>query len=607
MQQRQKLSISLFLSCSILCTTVTAQTTLPLNQLSSFENPSSSWRIAGDVRADLKENGVLTVSDGEGVLANVPNKKNEAKDLYTNFQHGDIDLELDYMMARGSNSGIYLQGLYEVQLLDSWGVKNPGPGDNGGIYERWDEARGKGNEGFQGHAPRQNASRAPGLWQHLKISFQAPRFDASGQKISNARMLLVQLNGTTIHDNVEMLAPTRGGAANEAPVGPLRIQGDHGAVAFRNIKYQTYNNARPELTNLTYKVYKGKFEKEPEFAKLPPEALGAQGTAAILSSDMNKVENEFIIRYNATLDVKEAGEYSFDLSAPGGSGWLRVNNQMVVPMGETGSGKVMLPAGKLPFELLYSKYVVWRKSALALRMSGPGIREYLLSDAYTGVNDEVDPILIHAGVNTTLRSFVDMPGEKRIVHAVNVGSPQQLHYTYDLDRSTIVQAWRGGFLDATPMWHSRGDGSSRPVGAVLYFADTSFLIQQLSSPQSAWNSNSTENAFRINGYEMDENDRPSFLYSIYGAEVKDDIKVLDNGQGLHRTLTINNANESFYARVAVGKTIEAMPNGLYLIDDKSYYLQIEDAGKAQPLIRDANGGKELLIPVQNKLSYSILF
>jgi len=375
-------------------------------------------------------------------------------------------------------------------------------------------------------------------------------------------------------------------------------------VAFRNIKYQTYNNPRPELTNLSYNVYKGKFEKEPEFAKLPPEA---KGTATILSSDMNKVENEFIIRYNATLDVKEAGEYSFNLSAPGGSGWLRVNNQLVVPMGENGSGKVMLPAGKLSFELLYSKYVSWRKSALSLRMSGPGIREYLMSDANTGVNDEIDPILIHAAENTTLRSFVDMPGGKRIVHAVNVGSPQQVHYTYDLDRSTIVQAWRGGFLDATPMWHSRGDGSSRPVGAVLRFADPGFLIQQLSSPQAPWSNDSTGTAFKIKGYEMDENDRPAFLYAIYGTEVKDDIKILDNGQGLHRNLTINNANENLYARIAAGKTIEALPNGLYLIDDKSYYLQIEDGSKTQPFIRDANGGKELLIPVQTKLSYSILF
>jgi hypothetical protein len=90
---------------------------------------------------------------------------------------------------------------------------------------------------------------------------------------------------------------------------------------------------------------------------------------------------------------------------------------MVVPSGDAvyidgrpsppdgGIGKIMLPAGKVPFELLYSKYISWRKSALALKISGPGVREFLLSDANTGVNDVVDPILVHANVNTTLRSL----------------------------------------------------------------------------------------------------------------------------------------------------------------------------------------------------------
>jgi hypothetical protein len=90
------------------------------------------------------------------------------------------------MMAKGSNSGIYLQGRYEVQLLDSWNVVNVKAGDNGGIYERWNDDKPEGQKGYEGHAPRQNASRAPGLWQHIKISFQAPRFNATGQKTENA-------------------------------------------------------------------------------------------------------------------------------------------------------------------------------------------------------------------------------------------------------------------------------------------------------------------------------------------------------------------------------------------------------------------------------------
>lgn len=606
MQQGQTSSILFFLFFSMLFSGIRGltQQTLPLTGLSSFQTPSANWRIAGDVSADLKEAGVMKTSPGQGVLINLPDKKEDAKDLYTAFQHSDIDLELDYMMAKGSNSGIYLQGRYEVQLLDSWGVKNAAAGDNGGIYERWDDARGKGREGYGGYAPRQNASRAPGLWQHLKISFQAPRFDAAGKKLENARMLRVMLNGVTIHENVELLGPTRGGPADEVPLGPLRIQGDHGAVAFRNISYTNFNSSRPQLSQLSYKVYKGKFEKEPEFAKLPPEA---QGSTAILSSDINKIDNEFIIRYTGTLDVKEAGDYHFNLRAPGGNGSLKINNKVVVPTGDWGSGKTALPVGKLPFELTYAKYVSWEKAALALSLSGPGIREYVLSDINTGVNDVVDPILINADANTTLRSFMDIPSGKRIVHAVNVGSAQQLHFTYDLDRGMLVQAWRGGFLDATPMWHDRGDGSSRPVGAVLYFGDPVFSLQKLATAQSPWNNDTTGTAFRTRGYEMDGADRPAFLYSINGADVTDDIKVLDNGQGLRRTLTLQNGGDGFYARLAEGKTIEPLGDNMYLVDDKAWYLQIEEGEKMKPLIRDAAGRKELIIPVQAKLTYSVLF
>jgi hypothetical protein len=106
---------------------------------------------------------------------------------------------------------------------------------------------------------------------------------------------------------------------------------------------------------------------------------------------------------------------------------------------------------------------------------------------------------------------------------------------------------------------------------------------------------------------MDENDRPAFLYSIYGIDITDDVKVLDNGEGLRRILTLKNASEGIYARIAEGKTIEKLKDGIYLIDDKSYYLRIDDAEKGAPVVRDANGRKELLVPVQSKLTYSLLF
>jgi len=449
---------------------------IPLNDLSAFRNPGKSWQIVGDVGATLNKDNVLTPAQGTGILVNMPDKKKPGQDLLTTTEHGDAELELDYMLAKGSNSGIYLQGRYELQLLDSWGVKSPKAGDNGGIYERWDDSKPEGQKGFEGYAPRQNVSRAPGLWQHVRVVFQAPRFDATGKKTQNARLLRVELNGVTIHENVELLGPTRGALGEEKATGPLRFQGDHGAVAFRNIY----------LTN------------------------GVRATTP---------EN---------------------------------NNR-----------------------------------------------------------NPVDPILVDAPVNTLIRSFMDIPGEnrERVVHAISVGSSQQVHYTYDLDKGALVQIWRGNFLDATPMWHERGDGSSRPAGAVQRFGKPIFTLAKTASPAGGWVTDSTGTGYRPKGYILDNQDQPTFRYYIYGAMVLDAIRVLDNGQGLHRELTIQNpAAGELFARLAEGSNIEEdKVNGGYLVDGKSYYLRLDDAKSTKPMVRSTNGRQELVVPVRGKLGYTILF
>ncbi len=126
------------------------------------------------------------------------------------------------MIPKGSNSGIYLMGEYEVQVLDSYGKETVGPGDMGGIYVT--------------AAPRKNACKKPGEWQKFVIEFQAPRF-AEGKKTANAKFLKVTLNGEVIHENVEAPKPTTSClTGKEAPTGPLMLQGDHGPVAFRNLK-----------------------------------------------------------------------------------------------------------------------------------------------------------------------------------------------------------------------------------------------------------------------------------------------------------------------------------------------------------------------------------
>lgn len=156
--------------------------------------------------------------------------------LCTGRGFGDVELYLEFMLSKGSNSGVYLHSLYEVQIFDSSDSAAPmTTSDGGAIYHQWIEGRGVG-----GSAPRVNASRPPGQWQSYQIWFRGPRFDASGKKVEPARFLRVLFNGQLVQRDVEVAGPTRAHLEiAEAATNPLMLQGDHGPVAFRNIYVRT--------------------------------------------------------------------------------------------------------------------------------------------------------------------------------------------------------------------------------------------------------------------------------------------------------------------------------------------------------------------------------
>ena len=162
---------------------------------------------------------VERMTDDERQLVNA---KGHGVDIATKAEFGDCTVELELMVPKGSNSGVYLMGQYEIQVLDSFGKEQVGPGDLGGIYGA--------------AAPRVNAAKAAGEWQKMIVEFEAPRFQ-NGEKVKNACFVKVTLNGEMIHENVQMPNQTGGAWRNgEFPRGPLMFQGNHGAVAYRNIK-----------------------------------------------------------------------------------------------------------------------------------------------------------------------------------------------------------------------------------------------------------------------------------------------------------------------------------------------------------------------------------
>lgn len=211
-------------------------------EFDAFVQPVGAWITAANVHMDPSNPEVLRFESGRDCLVNGAN--GSAKYLVTKKEYQDIECHIEFMLPKGSNSGIYVQCRYEIQLFDSWGATDLTFYDCGGIQNRWDESRPEGEKGFDGFPPMVNACKAPGEWQSLDIVFRAPKFNAKGAKIKNARFEKVMLNGVLVQENAELSGPTKGALSEtEVARAPFRLQGGHGPVAFRNIKVRELDDS----------------------------------------------------------------------------------------------------------------------------------------------------------------------------------------------------------------------------------------------------------------------------------------------------------------------------------------------------------------------------
>jgi hypothetical protein len=189
----------------------------------------SSWEIQ---RADSNSNAPAVgrantwkVQDGYFEVAA------GSGDLSTKEHFGDIQLHVEWAspaVARGNsqnrgNSGIYLQGLFEVQVLDSYANPTYADGQAGALYGQW--------------PPLVNATRKPGEWQSYDIVFEAPHIDNG--RVAKPAYMTVFLNGVLLHNRKELMGPTvyrqLAKYGPQPAEGPIVLQ-DHGsAVRYRNI------------------------------------------------------------------------------------------------------------------------------------------------------------------------------------------------------------------------------------------------------------------------------------------------------------------------------------------------------------------------------------
>lgn len=154
-------------------------------------------------------------------------------DIVTKEKFGDCQLHLEWaepenvvgVSQERGNSGVFLQGLFEVQVLDSYNSPTYPDGQCGGLYGQ--------------SPPLVNACRKPGEWQTYDIIFQTARFGEDHKLIRPASVTVIQ-NGLVLHHKQALLGPTGhrilANYDKELPaVGPLRLQDHHNPVRFRNI------------------------------------------------------------------------------------------------------------------------------------------------------------------------------------------------------------------------------------------------------------------------------------------------------------------------------------------------------------------------------------
>jgi len=235
---------SQFLAATMLLLLSGHATTVEANDWFGVWNNADKWYEAGHATLNPDQNRLLVGKPGTGVLLN--GKTGRADSLVTKQTYQDVEVHVEFVVAKGSNSGVIFHGNYEIQILDSAHIEAPTGAHCGGVYPRAEGEPGKPSYRHidAGSPPRVNAARPPGQWQSMDIIFQAPRFDEAGNKTANAKFVRVIHNGVVIQENHEM--PHAHGPnwdRQQFPNGRVVLQGDYGPIAFRNVRVRPWTDA----------------------------------------------------------------------------------------------------------------------------------------------------------------------------------------------------------------------------------------------------------------------------------------------------------------------------------------------------------------------------
>jgi len=364
------------------------------------------------------------------------------------------------------------------------------------------------------------------------------------------------------------------------------------------------------LSELTFTSFKGNWKKIPDWNKLEPI-----GTDHVPSGKFDlsctKETDSFGLVFRGNIEAPKSGSYTFTLNSDDGSRLLIDQKTVVDNDGIHGallkSGKINLEKGLHHIEVQYFEarggeelYVGWRL---------PGSKKEMALSINKGPSSGNSPsgqLLVAENEARIYRNFIKDAGPR----AIGVGYPNGINIAYDANNMRIALIWQGDFIDAKRHWNGRGQGFQPPSGESVITGSPGVPFAVINSPNSPWpktylrNDNAQlpplDEGYFFKGYHLAGQSRvPTFKYNFGKLSVIDEPTPKSEPEAsLIRTLTINGESEdNLYFRAAVGESIEKIEENTFLIDDVSS-MNLQSDSKV--IIRESEGKKELLVPIQFK-------
>lgn len=433
--------------------------------------------------------------------------------------------------------------------------------------------------------PLTDAKRKEGLWQKVELVLSLTGIN--GIPVIEK----VILNDLLIHSNV--LLPNLNKAA-----GKLSFTNQTGLLAFKGFEYIAFEKKQPiSIGNLTYTLEET-YNSDRSFESKKQEKVSGKSTS--LTFDIPNNFSKYILHYKGDMTVEKDAIYGFTLEHQG-TGKFLIDGEQVVGSGEylyrnPISGMKEIKAGKHSFEFIYHP-IYWRP-VFGVEVSGADFRPYGLNDPKTLPTRQLEGGIFIDNVESkakTIRSFLNFNGTK-LTKVISVGTPEKIHYSFDLDNGSLLQVWKGKFADVTQMWHERGEPQLLYPSGLLTVLNNEIPFFELNNEAQPQPDVYTE--FLNTGYDLDESGIPTYTYNWKNASFTQ--KFSPSNGGLLCEINSNQISQFGYT-LAIGKEISKLSDNLYKVDN--FYIEINE--KAKVYIKENAGKYYLRANLTGKIVYTL--